>query len=70
MGTTTEIFKLLELDMWETGGNVCLCPVAQSFGVSCLPILSPSGSITSRGDTAGAELLGAVFISPALSVAS
>lgn len=57
MGTMTEFFKRLELDMWETGENVCLFPVPQSFSVSCLPALTPSCSITSRGDTTGAKLL-------------
>lgn len=52
MGTMTEIFKPLELDMRETGGNTCPCPVPQSSGVSCLPLLSPSCSITSRGAAA------------------
>lgn len=51
-GPWQEFSNLLELDMRETGANMCLCPVPQSFGVSCLPLLSPSRSITSRGDIA------------------
>lgn len=70
MGTMTEFFKRLELDMWEIGKNVCLFPVPQSFSVSYCPALTLSCSITSRGDTSGAELLEVVFVSPALSVAS
>lgn len=41
MGTMIEFFKHMELDMWETGENVCLFPVPQSFGVSYIPALTP-----------------------------
>lgn len=51
-GPRQEFSNLLELDMRETGGNMCLCLVPKYSGVSRRPLSSPSRSITSRGDTA------------------
>lgn len=54
MGIMIEFFKHLEVDVWETGENVCLFCVPQSLSVSYLPAFTLLCSITSRGDIRGA----------------